>query len=64
VLKGSFEPAPRGRRLVVERRRGGRWRSLATIRTSRHGGYRVRVIRPGVYRVRAGAVAGPSVRVS
>jgi stage II sporulation protein D len=63
ALVGAFDPAPRGRRLLLERRRGRGWRRVATIRTSSHGSYRVGVPARGVYRVRAGKVAGPAVRV-
>jgi hypothetical protein len=38
--------------VTLERRTGGRWRRLATVRTSRIGGYRFKV-RPGTYRARA-----------
>jgi len=64
ALRGTFTPAPSGRRLAVERRSGGRWRRVASARTSRGGGYYLRVKRRGVYRVRGGSVAGPAVRVS
>jgi stage II sporulation protein D len=63
VLRGSFRPAPRGRRLVVERRARGRWRKHAVVRTGRAGRYRLELHRRGVYRVRAGGVTGPHVRV-
>jgi hypothetical protein len=33
------------------------------VRTTAHGRYRAAVARAGVYRVRAGGVAGPAVRV-
>jgi stage II sporulation protein D len=62
-LAGSFQPAPRGGRLVLESRRGGHWRRVRTARTTRAGRYRVRVPRRGTYRVAAGSVAGPAVRV-
>jgi hypothetical protein len=62
VLEGEFTPAPR-RRLVVERRSDDRWRKVTRLRTADSGRYRLDVERPGVYRVRAGRVAGPSVRV-
>ncbi|HYP48883.1 MAG TPA: SpoIID/LytB domain-containing protein, partial [Thermoleophilaceae bacterium] len=62
-LSGSFEPAPRGRRILIERRVGHSWRLTGRVRTSRAGRYRASVARAGVYRVRAGSVAGPSVRV-
>jgi len=63
LLAGIFNPAPRGRRLVVERRDGRRWRRVEVARTGRRGRYRVSLARSGVYRVRRGDVAGPAVRV-
>jgi stage II sporulation protein D len=62
-LVGRFDPAPRGRRILLEQRIGGRWTRLRGARTSRRGGYAVRVAARGVYRMRAGSVAGPAVRV-
>jgi SpoIID/LytB domain protein len=62
-LVGAFDPAPAGRRLRVERRRGRRWVRVATIRTSPHGRYRAQLRSPGAYRVRAGSAAGPAVRL-
>jgi stage II sporulation protein D len=64
TISGVFDPAPRGRRLVVERRTGKRWRGVKLARVGKRNRYRVAVGRPGVYRVRSGAVAGPRVRVS
>jgi stage II sporulation protein D len=63
ALDGEFRPAPRSNRLSVQRKRGGRWHTIAHARTSRMGRYRAPVDVPGVYRVKAGAVAGPAVRV-
>ena len=63
VLQGEFWPAPRKHRLRVERRVGERWRLVAFEDTSRRGRYRVELERTGVYRVRAGSVAGPLVRL-
>ena len=63
VLAGAFQPAPRGRALVIERRGAKRWRKVAETLTSRRGRYRLRVERPGVYRVRAGTVTGTPVRL-
>jgi stage II sporulation protein D len=63
VIRGVFDPAPRRRRLAVERRSGRRWVRVGTARTTRRGSYRTSVRRRGVYRVRGGAVAGPAVRV-
>ena len=63
AIAGHFDPAPRGGRLVLERRRGGRWQRVRETLTSADGRYRARVPARGVYRVRAGAVAGPAVRV-
>jgi stage II sporulation protein D len=62
-LTGVFQPAPRGRRLAVERRTGRRWRRIAVVHTTRNGAYHLRLARPGLYRVRRGMVAGPRVRV-
>jgi hypothetical protein len=63
-LTGVFQPAPRGRRLAVERRSGRRWERVAVTRTTRRGEYNVRLARSGTYRVRRGGVVGPRVRVS
>jgi stage II sporulation protein D len=63
ALKGEFWPAPRKHRLRVERRVGERWRLVGFEDTSRRGRYRVELERAGVYRVRAGSVAGPRMRV-
>ncbi|MGI9082552.1 MAG: SpoIID/LytB domain-containing protein [Thermoleophilaceae bacterium] len=62
-IAGTFDPAPRSRALLVERRRGRRWERVGEIPTSRRGRYRSTLATPGTYRVRAGAVAGPAVRV-
>jgi stage II sporulation protein D len=62
-ISGAFEPAPRKRRLLLERRSGRRWKLVRRLRTTRRGAYSVMVRRPGVYRVRARSVAGPAVRV-
>jgi stage II sporulation protein D len=63
VLRGVFQPAPRRRRLAVERRTGRRWHRVTVIRTTRDGLYRAELARSGVYRVRAGSISGPSVRL-
>jgi stage II sporulation protein D len=63
ALAGKFWPAPRKRRLQVERRAGGRWLKLTVVRARTNGRYRAELERPGVYRVRAGSVAGPRVRI-
>jgi stage II sporulation protein D len=63
-LEGQFQPAPRKRSLRIERRGDdGHWGFAARARTSATGRYRVALTRPGVYRVRYGAVTGPAVRV-
>jgi stage II sporulation protein D len=62
-LVGRFDPVPAGRRLAVERRVRGRWVRVAVVRTSRAGGFRAELRRAGLYRVRAGDVAGAAVRV-
>ena len=63
ALQGEFWPAPRKHRLRVERRVRERWRLVGFEDTSRRGRYRVELERAGVYRVRAGSVAGPPVRL-
>ena len=63
AIVGRFAPAPRRKRIAVERRAGRRWQRVAVARLSRAGRYRVSVGRTGVYRVRAGGIAGPSVRI-
>jgi stage II sporulation protein D len=63
VLAGSFDPAPRSHRLALELRREGHWTRVGSARTGHGGRYSVRVPRRGTYRLRAGSVAGPAVRV-
>ena len=62
-LAGRFQPAPKKRLLRVERQVHSHFQGVAWAHTSRAGRYRVTLARPGVYRVRYGAVKGPSVRV-
>jgi stage II sporulation protein D len=62
-IDGTFDPAPRGRRLLLERRRGHHWKRVARVATTAHGRYHAAVAGTGVYRVRWGGVAGPAVRV-
>ncbi len=62
-IAGAFDPAPRSRRAVVERRRGKRWTRVGEVALTRGGRYSTTVSAKGVYRVRSGAVAGPAVRV-
>jgi SpoIID/LytB domain protein len=62
ALAGRYTPAPK-RRLAVERKGSEGWRVVTKVRTTAGGRYRVDIGRAGVYRVRAGRVAGPSVRV-
>jgi stage II sporulation protein D len=63
TFPGMMQPAPRKRMLRIERRDDGRFHGVTRVRTSRSGRYRVALSRPGVYRVRYGAVTGPLVRV-
>jgi stage II sporulation protein D len=63
AVSGAFDPAPHSRRVTLERRVRGGWKRVRRIRTDRHGRYRARVHRPGVYRVRAGDLSGPAARV-
>jgi SpoIID/LytB domain protein len=63
ALAGEFRPAPHGRLLAVQRKAGDGWRTVSRVRTSRLGRYRAQLEAPGLYRVKAGSVAGPVVRV-
>jgi stage II sporulation protein D len=63
LLVGSFDPAPRKRALRLERLTDGRWRTILILHTARDGHYRAALERAGLYRVRSGSVAGPTVRV-
>jgi stage II sporulation protein D len=63
VIQGAFRPAPRGRRLVLERRTGGLWRRVGVLHTSRQGRYLAAPTASGLFRVRSGTVAGPAIRL-
>jgi len=62
-IAGVFDPAPRSRSLLVERRVRGRWSFAGRVGTSRGGRYRASLAAGGIYRVRSGSVSGPAVRV-
>ena len=62
-ITGSFQPRPRGGRIVVERRTRNGWRRASRGRTDRRGAYHVFLEDAGVYRVRGGGVTGPAVRI-
>ncbi len=62
-LAGRFDPAPKGRALTVERRVKGTWKRVSQLSTTRAGRYATTLSSPGAYRVRAGTVAGPAVRI-
>ena len=62
-IAGIFDPAPRSRRVLVERRIHGRWRAAVRVATTKAGRYRALLRATGVYRVRSGGVAGPAVRI-
>ena len=63
TLTGSFAPPPARGFAVLERRGSGGWQRTGRAQTSAAGSYAVGVTAPGVYRLRAGAVAGPAVTV-
>jgi stage II sporulation protein D len=63
AIVGSFDPKPRRWTFAVDRRVDGRWRALTTARTFHTGAFRVTVPAAGYYRVRAGSLTGPPVRV-
>ena len=61
---GSVDPVKPGSRLIVERRdRRGKWKRADVSEVGAGGRYRVALKRAGTYRVKAGGVAGPAVRV-
>jgi stage II sporulation protein D len=62
-LAGTILPAPRGTRVVIQRRFGRLWLEIGTARVGRTGRYRAPVTDKGVYRVRFAGVAGPAVRI-
>ncbi|MEK6227796.1 MAG: SpoIID/LytB domain-containing protein [Actinomycetota bacterium] len=62
-IKGAVSPAPRSRRLVVQRRTRKGWRPAGRVRTDRRGRFSTAVSKAGVYRVKSGPVAGPAIRV-
>ncbi len=62
-IAGSFDPTPRKRVVLVERRAGMRWTRVAEVGTTKRGRFRTTVAVAGVYRVRSGSVFGPAVRV-
>ncbi len=62
-LAGSIAPAPRSRSAVIERREGREWQRVGAVELGRGGRFHATVAVSGRYRVRAGAVAGPAVRV-
>lgn len=62
-ISGTFDPAPKGRALEVQRRVQGKWRRVGEVATTAKGRYRSTLSTKGVYRVRSGSVAGPAVRV-
>ena len=45
-IQGRLDPAPRGGKLVLERRAGKRWRKVRATLTGRDGRFSVRVSRP------------------
>jgi hypothetical protein len=63
VLAGRIVPVKRGAEVRVQRRVGRTWRPAAVTLAGRGGVYRTTVPGPGVYRVVARGVIGPSVRV-
>ena len=62
-LIGRIVPRPRSGRIIVERRTADGWRAAVRGGTTGRGSYRVFLRSPGTYRVRAGAVTGPAVRI-
>jgi stage II sporulation protein D len=63
VLRGTIDRAAAGRRVRVQRREGGRWRTVRTTLTRGGGSYSATLPGSGAYRVLWGDVAGPTVDV-
>jgi len=63
AVTGTIRPARRGTRVVVQRRVGGRWQRVRTVRTGARGGYRAPVASAGRYRVVVNRLPGPAVDV-
>jgi stage II sporulation protein D len=62
-LSGTIQPARRGRRLAVQRRDDGAWRTVGHATVGLGGRYRATLPGPGSYRVALGDVTGPTVAV-
>jgi stage II sporulation protein D len=62
-VAGTIFPASPGARLTVQRRAGGRWRTVGAGRVARAGRYSIRVQGRGEYRVRFRGVSGPAISV-
>jgi stage II sporulation protein D len=62
-VTGTIRPVRRGRRLLVQRRDGGAWRTVGTTVVGRGGSYDATVPGPGTYRVALGDVTGPPVDI-
>ena len=62
-IEGAVSPAPRLGRVVLQVRTPEGWRGAGRVRTNRRGRYSAAVTSSGRYRVKAGAVVGPSIRV-
>ena len=52
-----------GARITVQRRDGGRWATIGTVRAGAGGRYEAAVSAAGTYRVRYRGDAGPAVRI-
>jgi stage II sporulation protein D len=63
VLTGAIQPARRGRKLKVQRRDDGHWRTVGSATVGRGGRYSAELPGPGEYRVAWSDIAGPSVDV-
>ena len=62
-LRGSVMPGRRGARITLQRRVGGRWVTIGTVRAGAGGRYEAAVAAAGTYRVRYRGDAGPAVRI-
>jgi stage II sporulation protein D len=63
TIHGRIGGVKPGTTILVRRRSGGRWVTVARARTGRHGHYRASLTRSGLYRVRVDGVDGDAVRL-
>jgi hypothetical protein len=61
TVAGRMTPLNAGARVRLQKLVGRRWRTVATVRARRGGGYSAPVTRRGTYRIAAAGFTGPTV---